>query len=278
MESKATDEAQSTRVAVYFWPQPCQTRLRDFFIAQRDEDGWSKYAAVIKAHAHVKETSSLFLRHEVAISQHFLCLEEAVARVGWTLWWLRTSPRSKAVSRWIQLDPHDPTSERVHFSPDALFALADREWRFRVGTFEYESRDKRQSARAYRRRLEGHKAVAEQNLFAEVLAHFIEVQNIPLRTDPARIGMYAVTLASDVTLRDDLFLACAAVQSPDARFAFGSITDVTPETVLSPIWLRAEEFFAAFPAQQRLMPGGPAAHPAIDRRALAAAPRASLTD
>lgn len=277
MDSKATDEVQSTRVAVYYWPQPCQTRLQAFFIAQRDEDGWGRYAVVIKAHAHVKETSSLFLRHETAISHHFLCLEEAVARAGWRMWWMRTSPRSKAVSRWVPLDPHDPESDRVHFSPDALYALADPEWRFRVGTLEYETRDKRKSPRSYRRRVEGHRAVAEQNMFAEVLAHFIEVQNIPLRTDPARIGMHVLTLTSDAPLRDELFLACATVQSPDAKFAFGSITDVTPETVLSPIWLRAQEFFAAFPVQQRLMPGGPAAPPRIDRRELAAAPRVALT-
>jgi hypothetical protein len=44
------------------------------------------------------------------------------------------------------------------------------------------------------------------------------------------------------------------------------------------MWLRAEEFFAAFPAQPRLMPGEPAAHPTLDRRALATAPLVSLTD
>jgi hypothetical protein len=280
IDSRATDEAHSSRLAVYDWPGPCQTRLKQHFIAQRDAERWQSYAAVIKAHAHERMVSSGFLRHETAISEFFLCLEEAAARQGWRLWWMRTSsPRTKGVSAWVKLDTDDLDSEAVHFSPDALFVLADPAQQFRAGTFEYESRDKRKAKRAYRRRLRGHQAVAEQNIFADILSQFIATAQIPLHTDPSRVGMHVLTVAGDSSLRDDLFLACASLRSPAVRFAFASLTDVTPDTALSPIWLRTDLLASTVPDQQRLLDGGtPITDQKLDRRYVGALPRASLCD
>ena len=121
--------------------------------------------------------------------------------------------------------------------------------------------------------------MVEQNIFAEILSQFIAAYQLPLRTDPSRIGVHSWTLTSDETLRDDLFLACASLHSPALRFSFASLTDVTPETALAPIWLRSDECMASLPAQEPLLPGGPpAVRPALERHDLAALPRVSLTD
>jgi protein involved in plasmid replication-relaxation len=278
IDSKATDEAHNSRLAVYDWPGPCQTRLKQHCLERRAEGRWQAYAAVIKSHAHEKTVSSGFLRHEIALSEFFLCLEQAVAREGWTLWWARTSsPRTKGVSCWVKLDPDDPDSEAVHFSPDALWGLADRQQQYRFGTLEFENRDKKKGKQAYRRRLRGHQAVAEQNIFAGVLSQFIEDYHVPLRTDPRSVGMHSLTLASDAGLRDDLFLACASLHSSAVRFSFASLTDVMPETALTPIWLRAAAGMASSPAQEPLLPGGPpVVRPALERHDLEALTRVSL--
>jgi Replication-relaxation len=215
IDNRATDEAHNSRLAVFDWPGPCQTKLKQSFIARRAEHRWQAYAAVIKSHAHDKTVSSGHLRHEVAVSEFFLYLEEAVERDGWQLWWRRTSsPTTKGVSCWVKLDPGDPDSDEVHFSPDSIWGLANPQQQYLFGTFELESRDKKKSKQAYRRRLQGHQAVAEQNIFAGILAEFIAAHQIPLRTDPADIGMHSLTVASDQGLRDDLFVACATVASP----------------------------------------------------------------
>jgi hypothetical protein len=208
IDSKAMDERHNSRLAVFDWPGPCQTRLKQHCIDRRAEDRWEPYVAVIKSHAHDKTVSSGFLRHEIAISEFFLCLEEAAIREGWRLWWMRTSsPRTKGVSCWVKLDPDDPDSDAVHFSADSVYALADLQQQFRLGTLEYETRDKKKSKQAYRRGLRGHQAVAEQNIFAAVLSQFIEAYQVPLHTDPRSIGMHSLTLASDAGLRDDLFFS-----------------------------------------------------------------------
>jgi hypothetical protein len=148
-----------------------------------------------------------------------------------------------------------------------------------LGLLEIENREKKKSKQAYRHRLLGHQAVVEQNIFARILAEFIAVHEIPLRTDPSDIGMHSVTVALDQELRDDLFVACASLSSPAVRFQFASLTDITPTTILSPIWLRTDTFFEALPTQQRLMPGGPPlAYRAIDKHELAVMPRVSLAD
>jgi hypothetical protein len=52
------------------------------------------------------------MRREVAISEIFLNLEAAVAHAGWSMpFWLRTSPKARGVSRWVQLDPDDPDAQ-----------------------------------------------------------------------------------------------------------------------------------------------------------------------
>jgi hypothetical protein len=279
IDNRATDEAHNSRLAVFDWPGPCQTKLKQYFIQQRAEDRWQAHAAVMKSHAHDKTVSSGHLRHEIRVSEFFLCLEEAVERDGWKLWWTRTSsPTTKGVSCWVKLDPSDPDSDEVHFSPDSLFALANPQQQFRFGVLEIENRDKKKSKYAYRRRLRGHQAVVEQNIFAGILAEFIAAHQIPLRTDPSQVGIHSLTVGSDEPLRDDLFLACASLSSPDVRFLFASLTDITPATILSPIWLCGDQLFQAFPTQQRLMPGPPLARPALGKRELVAVPRVSLAD
>jgi len=280
IHSKATDEGHNSRLAVFDWPGPCQTKLKQHCIDRRVEDRWQSYAVVIKSHAHDKTVSSGFLRHEIAISEFFLCLEEAATREGWRLWWMRTSsPLTKGVSCWVTLDPDAPNSDAVHFSPDSVYALADPQQQFRLGTLEYETRDKQKSRQAYRRRLRGHQAVAEQNIFAEILAQFIAAYHVPLHTDPTRVGMHVLSVARDVSPRDDLFLACASLYSPAVRFSFASLTDVTPATILSPIWLRTDEGVGGVPAQQPLLPGGPpVTRSSIERHELATVPRVSRSD
>jgi hypothetical protein len=68
--------------------------------------------------------------------------------------------------------------------------------------------------------------------------------------------MHALTLASDQGLRDDLFLACAGLQSSDVLLFFASISEISSETALSPIWLRAPAS-AAIAKQPPLLPGKP---------------------
>jgi hypothetical protein len=200
------------------------------------------------------------LRHEVAISEIFLNLEAAVARQGWSLpYWLRTSPKARGVSRWVPLDPDDPDGLMVHFAPDALYCLADPERRLRFGTLEYETKDKKSPPQAYRRKLEGHIAFAEQQLFAELLELLVAAHSLPLLADPRTVAMYALSVASDEQLRDNLFLACASLQSPDVVLLFTAIQ--------------------AFGEQPSLLTSQPmVVHVPLAKRELAGLPRISLKD
>jgi hypothetical protein len=219
------------------------------------------------------------MRHEVAISEIFLNLEAAVARQGWSLpFWLRTSPKARGVSRWVQLDPDDPDGPMVHFAPDVLYCLVDSQQRLRFGTLEYETKDKKIPPLAYRRKLEGHIAFAEQQLFAELLERLVAAYHIPLQADPRTVGMYALTVTSDPELCDELYLACASLPSLDVELLFGTLSDITPEGALSPIWLRAPGP-AAIAEQSSLLSGVPTViHAPLAKHELAVLPRVSLND
>jgi hypothetical protein len=118
--------------------------------------------------------------------------------------------------------------------------------------------------------------VAEQNIFAEILSQFIAACQVPLRSHPTHVGMRSLTLASDEG--DDLFLTCASLHSSAVQFSFASLTEVTPESVLSPIWLCADAL-PAIASRRPLLPGGPpAARLRIERSELGTLPRISLKD
>jgi hypothetical protein len=166
----------------------------------------------------------------------------------------------------------------VHFAADALYCLADPQGRLRFGTLDYESKDKQSPPPVYRRRLRGHIAFAEQQLFAELLERLVVDYKIALRAEPRTVGMYTLTVTSDPELRDDLFLACASLQSPDVELLFGTISDITPERALSPIWLQARGA-AAVGEQPQLLPGeSTVLHTPLATHEMAMLPRVSLKD
>jgi protein involved in plasmid replication-relaxation len=239
--------------AVYYWTSRNQQQLRAYFGTRALASHWQPFALLATTNHHEKAYSRLYLARELAISEYFLCLEADTSRHRYELvFWERTSPFSaellaasgmtkKTLTTTVTQDtPHGPVTEPedVPFNPEAFYVLKSPKQQY-LFCF-HEDDNSITPPQRFRRKLMGYEAYAQQGRFAQALNYYLKKYQLPSTIDP-RTTYFRVTITTpDETRRNTLFLDSLKLPSY-RRFLFASMTDVTPTTALSAIWMGGKE-------------------------------------
>jgi len=246
---KGKGEQRGHPTAVYYWAPSNQKCLKAYLEERGQASLWEEYENLAKTYNKNKEFSQLFLVHELGISEFFLCLEKACQAKGLELaFWERTSPFSKDLGERLVTDllietPQGKATEKttVHFNPDAFFCLKGEDEKGTYHNFfflEYDNNTA--SAEKYRRKLAGYLAYYQHNRFPNLLARYTRKYLLPI-SNIEKAGFRVLTITPDEHRRNTLFIEALKLRSYIMLW-FASLSNITSETVLSPLWLRGKEF------------------------------------
>jgi hypothetical protein len=235
--------------AVYYWTSHNQQQLRAYFGTRALASHWQPFALLATTNHPERANSQLYLARELAITEYFLCLEADASRHGYELvFWERTSPFSAELlaasgmtkktltTTVIQETPRGPVAEAedVPFNPEALYVLRSPIQQY-LFCF-HENDNSITPPQRFRRKLMGYEVYAQQGRVAQALDYYMKKYQLPSTIDP-RTTYFRVTITTpDETRRNALFLDSLRLRSY-RRFLFASMTDVTPTTALSAIWM-----------------------------------------
>ena len=126
-------------------------------------------------------------------------------------------------------------------NPDAIFLLQDPTGHQHFGFLEYDNNTA--SPEKFNKKLEGYIQFHQDNHFAALLDYYANkyALELPGTTIGFRVFTVCANVKGDHRRRNALFLASLA-DNRYKLFLYASITDCTPENILSPIWLRGKEF------------------------------------
>jgi hypothetical protein len=251
---KATDDHKGGHpTAVYYWTPENKRKLQHYLENKGLAELFSDFDLLTPTDNNNDGVSQLYLVHELGISDFYLALEEAANRDGWTLlFWERTSPFSKELkalvpplTATITRKRRDGTASTITemrpFNPDALFLLEDPNRQLHFGFHEHDNNTA--SPEKFNKKLEGYITFHNRNLFPAVLDYYANKYAIDL--PEGNIGFRVFTTCANIKAdhrrRNDLFLASLAYKR-FKLFHYASITDCTPQSILSDIWLRGKEF------------------------------------
>ena len=252
---KATDDHKGGHpTAVYFWTPENKRKLQQYLENKGLAELFSDFEFLTPTTTNNNDgISQLYLVHELGISDFYLALEEATTRDDWILlFWERTSPFSKELkalvpplTATITRKRRDgtvlSTTETRPFNPDAIFLLEDPNGQLHFGFHEHDNNTA--SPEKFNKKLEGYITFHNRKLFAAVLDYYANKYAIDL--PDGNIGFRVFTTCANIKgdhrRRNDLFLASLAYKR-FKLFLYASITDCTPENILTPIWLRGKEF------------------------------------
>jgi hypothetical protein len=238
-------------MAVYYWSPENKKRFHHYLESKGLAELFSDFEPLPPTTNNNDGMSQLSLAHELGIADFFLALEEAAERDTWTLrFWERTSPFSKEVQ--ALMPPRTSTMARKKkdgtarttpamrsCNPDAIFLLQDPTGHLHFGFLEYDNNTA--SPEEFNKKLEGYIQFHQDNHFAALLDYYANKYTIDF--PDTNIGFRVFTVCANVTgdhrRRNDLFLASLA-DNRNKLFLYASITDCTPENILSPIWLRGQ--------------------------------------
>jgi len=229
----ATEKVTYPTAAYFFSPQN-QKNLQTYLFRRAQASLWEDYFQELPTNSK-NHFSPLFLSHEIGISQFFLALESGFPKDGYQLaCWERTSPISKELSKKLTVGKYT-----YHFNPDGFCSLT-RDGRHSFYWIEYDNNTG--SKVRYERKLKGYELYEKRGLFHRDLAHLAEKHNLSLADSQIERARFRVLhITPDEKRRDELFFVAVKTESYEMH-RFGSLTDIKPETVLSPLWMRPLDF------------------------------------
>jgi len=229
----ATEKVTHPTSAYFFSPQN-QKNLQTYLFRRAQASLWEDRFEELPTNSK-NHFSPLFLSHEIGLSDFFLSLETGFPQDGYELaCWERTSPISKELSKKFTAGGHE-----YHFNPDGFVSLT-KGGRHSFYWIEYDNNTS--SRPKYERKLIGYKLYEKRDLFARDLAHLSKKHNLPLADSQIERARFRVLhLTPDEERRDQLFFVALKMESYEMH-RFGSLTDIKPEKILSPLWMRPLDF------------------------------------
>jgi len=225
--------------AVYFWGASNQKNLQTYFEKNGEASKWEEFKNLPPNSR--EEFSQLYLSHETGISEIFLVFEQATPTENYDLtFWERTSPFSREIGEHLSVDIQKGDrwfSQKNYFNPDAFFCTKKAD---AYNLFFLEFDNNTAQALKFRKKLEVYQAYNRQRKFPELLQRYAKKYLLPI-SNPERAGFRVLTVAPDERRRDQLLLEAVKLKA-FKMFWFASLTDIKPQTILSPIWLRGKEF------------------------------------
>jgi len=194
------------------------------------------------------------LTHEYGITEFYLSLTQATEPTKNTiLFWERTSPISKEVKESFDITIGTKSKERTSttpFNPDALLLYKDPEGI----SFRFHEHDNSTTSNLDRlqRKFAGYLAYRHHNRFQKLLERYTAKYLLPLQPQHIQqLDFKVLFTAPDERRRNKLLHE--ACRLPDSHlFYFASMTDLSPETILTPIFLSAADYKPIYEEEKQL--------------------------
>jgi hypothetical protein len=235
-----------------------------------------------------KTFSPYYLVHELALSEFFLCLEEATHKMpdgGRVVFWERTSPIHRAITERFEATVTRQTAGGaetsstiyLHFNPDAFFCYQAPDGTAGFYFLEYDNNT--EAPERFRKKLGSYLVYRHRKRFPALLTR--TAARYQLAIPPALIerAQFKVLITTPDTDRRDALVRVANSLEDAHIFFCTAMSEITPASVLSPIWLRASDY-EPIAAEEHALPAD--IKPAIKSRwrteRIATLPRVAFDD
>jgi hypothetical protein len=260
----ATTTSRGHPTAVFYWTPQNQQTLKTYLEANGQASDWEDFAPLLATNNKSNEYSHLYLKHETAISDFFLTLEDACARPearASIVFWERTSPLSNDIGATLQVEitrktnRGKPTTEkRIRpVNPDAFFCLQNPNRSYSFFFLEYDNNTS--TTERFRQKLFAYLAYRNQKKFPPLLERYKQKYQLPLTTTD-KAGFRVLILTPDEKRRNTLYLDSLKLKS-FTMLLYASLKDLTPQTILStknPAWMRGKEYTPIAAKEKALAP------------------------
>lgn len=259
---KITGKEFAHPTGVYYFAQRNQKVLQKYLEEKGQSSFFEDFFQNLPSYNKNEEYSQLYLLHELGISDFFLQLEKETEQSDlWKIaFWERTSPFSKDIGEHLEGHAPDPqrgtTQAKLHFNPDAFFALKHQETGAHFFYF-VELDNNTASASKFRQKLYGYMAYQQQGRFEKLLGLYNDKYLLGLK-ETRRAGFRVLTITPEPKRRDDLFLDSLNVRDEQHKarfkmFLYASLKDITTRGAFAPVCWRGKEY-AAIAEEQKSLP------------------------
>ncbi len=234
-------------IAVFIFTSKNKQHLRQYLEGAHRADIYARDFAHLLTTDPISPVATPDIWHELAISDFFLALTGATDTTNTLGFWERTSPFSKDIKTTLTITRTNRRTKKSetayrHFNPDAVFLLSDHKHNPHFYIVEYDNNT--HSTERIKQKYESFIGFSTQKRFPDLIRHYKNkyLLDIP---DPKTTPVYFLTVAAnpnnDHKRRNDLLLH-SLPYNWNQQLLFASITDCTRDTILTPIWLRGNEY------------------------------------
>jgi hypothetical protein len=196
------------------------------------------------------------LLHELGISEWFITLHEAAQDTGDTLpFWEQTST-AKYLQEHFQDAEVTANGQRrthtLHFCPDAAFGFHHHATKRLVLPF-FEFDNSTESLDRWRTKIAGYVAFLHSGKLPDLLGYLSNKYHLGLSPAVcAQLDLLVLTATPSVYRRNQLARETSRLSAARKHFLFGSMTDISRSTILSDIWLSAEDYRPLYDRERSL--------------------------
>ena len=209
-------------------------------------------AATLYDSPHIKTGNTFFLEHTLGIAEWLITLREAASDRHLTLPFAEVIDGRKHLQIFrpafpIELVSGSRTrSVEPELTPDAVTSVANT-----ILFFEYDNNSEKEWK--WQNKLATYLAVLEAGLTTQVALYFSNRYNLGWSMeDCTRMEPVVLVAAPSDERRNELLYWTSRISQHRDRFRFCSMTDVTPQSILSNIWLSADDYRALYDKEGEL--------------------------
>jgi hypothetical protein len=261
---KATTNEQGGRKTAIYFLTPTNVRNIMRHLSQR---GQRELAGELQDLPTIETgtTSHKHLTHELGISEWFITLCEAAQDAGDIIpFWEQTSTakyfheclKDKERFRNAQITSNGKSrTQTLDFCPDAYFAFKHTaRKRLLLPFFEFDNST--ESLERWRTKIAGYVAFLESGKLPDLILYLSDRYNLGLSPQACtQFDLLVLTATPTEHRRNQLARETSRLPAYREHFLFSSMTDTNRSTILSDIWLSAEDYRPLYD-RERSLPAG----------------------
>jgi hypothetical protein len=196
------------------------------------------------------------LTHELGISEWFITLHESARDTGDTIpFWEQTSTAKYLQEQFRDAEVTANGKRRthtLHFCPDASFCFKHSATRRLVLPF-FEFDNSTESLERWRTKIAGYVAFLQSGKLPDLLSYLSNKYNLGLSAQACtQLDLLVLTATPSEHRRNQLARETSRLSDYRKHFLFASMTDITSSTMLSDIWLSAEDYRPLYDRERSL--------------------------
>ena len=252
---KATEYDHGGRKTAIYFLTPANTRNIMRHLSQRGQLDLAHELHDLPT-IETGTTSYKHLIHELGISEWFITLHEAARDTGDTIPFFEQTSTAKYLQerfRDAQVTSNGKSrTHTLHFNPDASFAFKHSATRRLLLPF-FEFDNSTESLDAWRQKIAGYAAFLESRKLPDLIRYLSNKYNLGLSAEAcAALDLLVLTATPNDHRRNQLVRKTSRLPHSRKHFLFSSMTDTTRSTILTDIWLSAEDYRPLYDRERTL--------------------------